>query len=697
MNNWIPTYESISPHHAYLSDEVVLVQAWKKAATYVRRHNWYADHLELDLSTLSLQACIRTWSGQLTGAALLTYEPDEMRLVPAPKSTIWDIQDKWAPRDREKPARLRPLAHLSIRDQTAATAVMICLADCIETRQGNPDQDTDRARQNGVVNYGNRLFCDWQRGRASFGWGNSVTYRKYYTDYRRFLRRPTDVVTRLQARRRHRGTLAVVQLDLSGFYDRIRRDVLIGRLRGYGDAYWPEGRRSDLFWKAVRGIFHWHWSGADRSVVNTYASECLDDGLPQGLVAAGLLANAYMIEFDECVQSQLARRLPGLSWRILDYCRYVDDLRLVLACDEGCGVTSLRREVSDWTNSVLRLTSPNQNVNPDKTEVTVVGNSSTGIQVAALMTDIQTQVSGPMDAGGAEHVLQALQGLLPLAEQATTGTPPLAGIPQDSKLGPANADDGLSDLLATDMDVRPDTVERFAAHRWRSTFRHLRRMTDGAYAEGPLSPTLVAIDEKALLFAKRLVRRWMQDPSSVMLLRIAMDLYPTPNLLRTVLSLLRTHIDQVPMTPSKRVCLFVAADMLRAGAIETGYVQDEAMLPFRADAKAYHLMLSKFAADLLRETPGLPWYVTQQAMLYLATRHQSVSFAKGGAVESKRILAPYTYLHEALAPDWEPSPDKPSDAVAIAVIAHHLGGNTRRLAATLARMLGKCLPQYAAE
>lgn len=48
-------YLALSPRKEYLVDPVILAQAWKKSHSYIRRHNWYADVLELDLSTITLE------------------------------------------------------------------------------------------------------------------------------------------------------------------------------------------------------------------------------------------------------------------------------------------------------------------------------------------------------------------------------------------------------------------------------------------------------------------------------------------------------------------------------------------------------------------------------------------------------------------------------------------------------------------
>ena len=58
-------YSNIQPHIQFLADDAVLVQAWKKAHTYIRSHNWYADSLELDVSAIRLRSLIGDWVTEL--------------------------------------------------------------------------------------------------------------------------------------------------------------------------------------------------------------------------------------------------------------------------------------------------------------------------------------------------------------------------------------------------------------------------------------------------------------------------------------------------------------------------------------------------------------------------------------------------------------------------------------------------------
>lgn len=165
----------------HLAKEYVLVQALKKAHNYIRRYNWYADVLELDLMNADLEARIAGISQEILHSGSL--KPDPLNLVLAPKSQAWDLKGKkWAPVDGVGAVerRLRPLAHLSARDQIIATAFMILLADLVESRQGDPRVDAMAAHNRRVVSYGHRLLCDRTEQSLRFRWGNVTVYRQYY-------------------------------------------------------------------------------------------------------------------------------------------------------------------------------------------------------------------------------------------------------------------------------------------------------------------------------------------------------------------------------------------------------------------------------------------------------------------------------------------------------------------------------------
>lgn len=229
-------YKQLKPTLDYLSDPIVLAQAWKKSHSYIRSHNWYADTLELDASAINLEADLIAWGNEL---AAQRYQAKPMRLVPAPKTDVWTFENRnshweWQPaktqtkssgkrRRAQLSEPLRPLAHLTIKDQTVATAMMMCMADAVETAQG-PTDGTN------ISSFGNRLFCSWDEERARFGWGSSTTYSKYFQDYQRFLKRTAGAAKGLevfQALFAAPRVIYEVQLDMSAFYDSIDRTELL--------------------------------------------------------------------------------------------------------------------------------------------------------------------------------------------------------------------------------------------------------------------------------------------------------------------------------------------------------------------------------------------------------------------------------------------------------------------------------------
>ena len=134
MGRVFPKYKGgLRPEFQFLSDKAVIVQAWKKAHEYIRRHNWYSDTLELDESCIQLEKLYDEIKDIFSSPEKAQeYSPGEMRLVPAPKAAG---EDQWEIENDQYviPGNLdfRPLAHLKIRDQTMALMFMMCLANII--------------------------------------------------------------------------------------------------------------------------------------------------------------------------------------------------------------------------------------------------------------------------------------------------------------------------------------------------------------------------------------------------------------------------------------------------------------------------------------------------------------------------------------------------------------------------------------
>ena len=609
--------EKLEPRLELLREEYVLVQAWKKTASYIRYHNWFSDTLALDRAVVNLPVFIGELRERLQSSE--SWQNDPLRIVPAPKSQRWRVREGvWEPVEKGAPAApLRPLAHVSLADQVVATALMLCFADRVETLQGDPRQPVgDQESRRQVVSYGNRLFCDANRGELRHRWGSAKLYRAYYQDYRTFLSRPEVAAESIPAADGKR--VYVVHADLRQFYDRVRPDLLageIGRIRRAGD--------DPAFFSLAASVLNWGWHVRDERDVGIYAKHAeLEDftrvAMPQGLVASGFFANVVLLSFDEALREAIGTEIaPGIL--LADSCRYVDDLRILVAIDPNSAVSSddPKKPVAGWLTKVLNENAPGLALCPEKTKAAALGGDERPpVRQSAKMNRIQSAVSGGFDALGGEEILDAIQGLMRAQEALSVG-------------------DDSGWRFSPVPDVRDETVARFGAARYRTTFRSIRPLlqdddtpdeSEVGRGDTPLGGRLrVArtrreLDEDARAFALGLIRRWIDDPSNVRLLRIGLDLWPDVELLREVLAQLRPFTEKGGRRKApRRVAWYCLAEVLRAGATETGLVADSESLPSGINLEFYREELCKEAARLVAlPGPTIPWYLRQQALLFLA-------------------------------------------------------------------------------
>ena len=116
------------------------------------------------------------------------------RRAPTTKRPTPGNQDRRTPATRSTSATSSARSPMSpLRDQVAATALMLCLANRVETRQRRT-RATRLGRRSALpsgfipfMSYGNRLFCDNEAGELRHRWGSTKLYRGYYQDYREFL------------------------------------------------------------------------------------------------------------------------------------------------------------------------------------------------------------------------------------------------------------------------------------------------------------------------------------------------------------------------------------------------------------------------------------------------------------------------------------------------------------------------------
>ncbi|MCD0458649.1 RNA-directed DNA polymerase [Roseiconus lacunae] len=636
---------SLSLDYAQLAQEYLLVAAWKKSHDHIRRHNWYSDVLELDLTNASIGKVLEALSQEVSGTEGL--KPDPLRLVLAPKSQSWDIKnDKWIPKD-DVNKKLRPLAHLSVRDQIIGTAFMILFADTIESLQGDPRMTASDANTNGMVSYGHRLFCDYEREQVRYRWGNANVYRQYFQDYQQFIKRPEQIIAE---RFDTDDSWAVVSADLSQYYDRVRPELLHDKIAGiFADHV--DGRLIDAF----RAFFSWQWHADDIAATAKYAKNSDPQivgfdrvALPQGLVASGFFANAVLLDFDQSIVEMFGVPQVDDAFSITDYCRYVDDMRFVVRLSDRIKSLSrpeqenfLRTEFTKLLEHSLSTHATGLLVKPEKTGVLLGVNAGGSKRFANAMQRINENTSGVMDVFLGGETLDLVEGLF-----YSTGS---------TRLNPGNRFQGT--VLDLEPDVREQTVSRFAANRFRMIFRTLRpmctsknqerRLEDSAEdkgwhgaATGTWELTQKQLDEKAEHFSALMIERWVRDPSNMRLLRIAMDLNPSVDNGSLVIDdLLKNHFNRRKSAP-RMVAVYCLAELLKAGATETGLVDDSQKLPETASLQRYQERLRDLAMEIVKSRKTLPWYLLQQAHLFLACfdKSETVEYPANQDQEIQRYI-----------------------------------------------------------
>lgn len=617
-------YRALKPTIDYLADEVVMAQAWKKTHGYIRSFNWYADTLELDVSALGIEQNAKKWATSVKSARL-----HKLELVPAAKSEVWAFdKDGWKPKDiqrRQDKPPVRPLAHMTIRDQTWASAAMLCLADAVESAQGDcshKSQTYEQARNNKVYSYGNRLICDWKnKETAWFRWGNSETYRKFFTDYQNFLKRPIELGRIATEQTTNTEDVFIVNLDLSKFYNTIDIDLLVGRLKDISSEF--EHPECPTFWSAFKRITSWSWYANDLKIAEKLKLGEIDSGLPQGLVSAGFYANAYLVEFDREVGSLIGRKLSR-SIILHDYCRYVDDLRLVVSSSDKTP-SQVAKIVNRRISKLLKEYGGKQlEINSDKTKVTLLNDLDNSGSMANRIEMIQSEMSGPADRDVLETVSGVLENLLDIEE---------AEVP---KLAINHVDSALLQLSDYDHDIRPDTLKRFAANRLENIVKSKRRIT-------PPESNVSSSNNEELL-AKKLISAWMKDPSLALVLRKAVEIYPDADLFEPVFDAIFRRSSyctttQDPDLITAQIMDYILADLCRCAIDFNGYFQ-VVDYPKNLEPSSIIELISRYAQKVLA-SGNVSRFVERQALMLLAVVNKPLLL-------SRKSSSPQSDLHSIL-------------------------------------------------
>ena len=554
------------------------------------------------------------------------------------------------------------------------------------------DSEENRRR---VLAYGHRLLCyDTKDGGLRHRWGSAKLYRQYFQDYRTFLRRPRVVVESLDSDAPE-FEIAIVQSDLSKFYDRVKPDLLrqkIEQFRRDGD--------DPRFFELAGRVFDWRWADTKRAYRHSREQgldRFMNVALPQGLVASGFFANVVMQDFEARLRDALGQVIDeALGIKLLDAAYYVDDFRLVVQIprsDPGLAEREVRDAITNWLQRQLDLTAPGLVVEKSKTTVTVEGRDRRFLVPQSLAAQrIQSDTSGVFDMLHGAELINAIEGFFHTQKRYSTETKP--------------EDIGRTGLLVGLSDMRDDTAARFAAGRFRQTFRSLRPMlqgdnqgvgqampvTDEESDDEGSQPSLVLskvqLDERAKFFAALLIEEWTANPANVRLLRVALDMYPDPQYLEEVLRVLKPGWTVGGSKGARReIRLYCLAELFRAGATETGMVSDDECLPQGVVLDRYHQRLLREAEDIFNQfvsgqssSSRLPWYLMQQVFLYLAARDAFPEAVNRLGAKGGQSLALYRRFAKFLGGDWPAGLDERSSFLVIARTGFSLNELVDRIA-----------------
>lgn len=630
-------YDRLQLTDLYLTDKMLMALAWKKAHDYIRNINWYADNFELDKSALHLAEHCQAWVNDISSGKL-SFE--KLKLVPAPKTAHWTFIDnprpkaiddalktppseilsgpyyclKWEP-ETPNDIKLRPLAHIGIREQTIMTLVMMCLANDVEALQGDPSTDYDEAHEKKVVSYGNRLYCTYSEDSegdltAEHNYGATTIYSKYFTDYRKFLQRPYHFAAKALPEKSPDEEVYLVELDLSQFFDLIDREKLVEKIRGIVQEEQDipisaKGTAETL----LKAFNNWGWSECAENAYHLCATDTVptpSKGLPQGLVASGFLSNIYMLDFDaqmsQWIKSDLPEK-PAKTLTLIDYCRYVDDMRLVVTgparnTNNPTPLRNIRNAINTWLEP--ELASLGLKINPKKTKVEVYRGKSKGISNA--LEAMQSNLSGPLSNESADELLTQLESLLMLSDSSR--------VDQNSEEGECRIN-RLAVIEKSVFDVREDTLKRFAANKITRILNEKRHFTSRQTDESgnPIAGDWDYLQER---IARRLIASWSHDPALVLLLKKGLELFPSPKLLEPVLDQLidKTRFRENsslphPLAPThykqEALAHYCLAEIFRHSATVI-HRKDPQAIPAHADVDGYFERLQSVAVKVLKDS-----------------------------------------------------------------------------------------------
>lgn len=589
----------------HLVDEILIAYAWKKTQTYITSTNWYADNFELKLSSLNLENTIINIKEKVEKVGSF----DNLHLIPVPKSCKWHFQTddnkklNWKPIEISK-QKLRPLAHISICDQTIMTMLMMGLANRAETIQGDPNTAFNEVHEKGVVSYGNRLYCQYLDDEALYNYSSSNTYSKYFTDYQKFLKRPQYFAKENIGKISPDEDLYILELDIEKFFDNVDREKLNDKI-----AKLNSNEKNEHLKNILKKFNNWDWD--EYSLTNfpiLFKDYNAPRGIPQGLVAAGFLSNIYLLDFDELLKNKINSNLDKTEIKLIDYCRYVDDIRLVIKCHKSIDKFDILKKIEELFNEYIQDLDLKFNTEKSKIEK-FIGSSG---NISNKLSILKSRLSGPIPFEDIEDQLGHLEALLNLTKEDKF----------QEEIGKESSPNFLQQIDKQYFDLREDTVKRFSANKICKILSEIRHFTSQEVdSNGVLIPGEWDYVQERI--ARRFIAIWCYDPSMTLLLKKGLELFPDLQLLRPIINELRALIkgnDKV----LKSIAEYSLAEIFRHSSTVI-HNKNKLAFPVHANIDSFFELLQSCAAEKIKSSQFFPNFdlLVKQAEYLLLVRLDS--------------------------------------------------------------------------
>ncbi|WP_236689338.1 RNA-directed DNA polymerase [Photobacterium kishitanii] len=361
---------------------------------------------------------------------------------------------------------------------------------------------------------------------------------------------------------------------------------------------------------------NWSWSKESKIL---YDEVCINEditslenkkGIPQGLVAGGFLANIYMLDFDDVVSSYIGKPLFEGDVFLIDACRYVDDLRLIVKVNK---FKYTEQEIAEKVLFTFSKYTKDLKLNIQKTKTKVKIFSSKEGAVSSKLADIQSKVSGPMPLHELDEQLGHLEGLIELSDNLNISNN------EYNNVG-INFVSQLAFIDTTFNDVRKDTILRFTANKIHNLLKQKRNMIaqDVNYRGEPIAGNWDYLQER---IARKLISKWTKDPSLTLLLKKGLELFPHIDLLRPVIQ----NLEEVRQRDNKELVLlaeYCLSEILRHSATVI-HIKDKWSFPAHSDYQGYFTFLENYASSKLNDISDLHDALREQILFFCLIRNDS--------------------------------------------------------------------------